>query len=86
LPILEPSGRYRDTKIELRTRADNPLKILKYVNTLNSSGISGETLERFKNAEQVSEACPVYNCHVSHLQSQNTDQSADFSILEDDGF
>ncbi|MFZ0480103.1 MAG: hypothetical protein WAL71_13235 [Terriglobales bacterium] len=88
MPILEPSGRYRDTKIELRTRADNPIENTQVCEHSKFEWhLLGETLERFKNAEQVSEACPVYNCHGLTFGSRRTQISPPiFSILEDDGF
>jgi hypothetical protein len=47
----------------------------------------GEHLDRFKNAERVSEACPVYNCHGLTFGSRRTQISPPiFPILDDDGF
>jgi hypothetical protein len=47
----------------------------------------GEPLKRFTQAERVSEACPVYNCHGLTFGSRRTTVSpAVIQILEDDGF
>ena len=46
-----------------------------------------EPLARFKKAERVSEACPVYNCHGLTFGSRRTQVTpAVLPILEDDGF
>jgi hypothetical protein len=46
-----------------------------------------EPLARFKKAERVSEACPVYNCHGLTFGSRRTQVTHSvLPILEDDGF
>jgi hypothetical protein len=88
LPVLDSSGRYRDTKIELRTRADNPIENTQvWEHSKFEWHLLGELLDRFNRAERVSEACPVYNCHGLTFGSRRTQVSPPiFSILEDDGF
>jgi hypothetical protein len=88
LPILDASGRYRDTKIELRTRADNPIENTQvWEHSKFEWHLLGEMLDRFSNAEKVSEACPVYNCHGLTFGSRRTQVGPPiFPILEDDGF
>jgi hypothetical protein len=88
LPILESSGRYRDTQIELRTRADNPIENTQvWEHSKFEWHLLAEMLDRFKRAERVSEACPVYNCHGLTFGSRRTQISSSIlSILEDDGF
>jgi hypothetical protein len=87
-PILDASGRYQDTAIELRTRAGNSIEnsqIWEY--SKYEWNRLAETLERFSNAERVSEACPVYNCHGLTFGSRRTQVThAVFPILDDDGF
>lgn len=47
----------------------------------------GELLKRFGNAERVSDACPVYNCHGLTFGSRRTQVTdAVYPILDDDGF
>jgi hypothetical protein len=47
----------------------------------------GETLAQFRNAEKVSEACPVYNCHGLTFGSRRTQVTHSvLPILDDDGF
>jgi len=47
----------------------------------------GTTLARFTNAERVSEACPVYNCHGLTFGSRRTQVTHSvLPILDDDGF
>jgi hypothetical protein len=88
LPLLDPSGRYRDTKIELRTRSDNPIDNTQvWEHSRFEWHLLGEMLDRFTRAERVSEACPVYNCHGLTFGSRRTQVSPPiFSILDDDGF
>ena len=47
----------------------------------------GEQLGRFKRAERLGEACPVYNCHGLTFASRRTQVGPPVTpILEDDGF
>jgi hypothetical protein len=88
LPILDASGRYCDSKIDLRTRAGNPIENTQvWAHSAFEWHLLGENLGRFANAERVSEACPVYNCHGLTFGSRRTQVSPPIgSILEDDGF
>jgi hypothetical protein len=88
LPILDASGKYSDTTIELRTRAGNhiPNTQVWELSRLDWH-LLGESLNRFKNVERVSEACPVYNCHGLTFGSRRTQVVPPIhSILDDDGF
>jgi hypothetical protein len=86
--VLDASGRYQDTEIELRTRAGNPIdNVQVWEHSRFEWHLLGELLGRFANAECVSEACPVYNCHGLTFGSRRT-QVTDvvYPILDDDGF
>jgi hypothetical protein len=88
MPILDASGRYGDTTIELWTRAGNPIENTQvWEHSRFEWHLLGEMLKRFTNAERVSEACPVYNCHGLTFGSRRT-QVTDvvYPILADDGF
>jgi hypothetical protein len=88
LHILDASGKYRDTTIELRTRAGNEIPNTQVWELSRFDWhLLGESLNRFKNVERVSEACPVYNCHGLTFGSRRTQVSPPIrSILDDDGF
>ncbi|MFZ0321202.1 MAG: hypothetical protein WAL56_18895 [Candidatus Sulfotelmatobacter sp.] len=86
--LLDASGKYRDTTIDLRTRAGNPIPNTQVWELSRYDWhVLGESLSRFKNAERVSEACPVYNCHGLTFGSRRTQVGPPIlSILDDDGF
>jgi hypothetical protein len=88
MPILNASGAYDDSKIELWTRAGNPIENTQvWQHSLFDWKQLGDLLERFQNVERVSEACPVYNCHGLTFGSRRTQVTdAIFPILDDDGF
>jgi hypothetical protein len=88
LHLLDASGKYRDTTIELQTRAGNSIpntQVWEYSRL--DWHLLDESLIRFKDAERVSEACPVYNCHGLTFGSRRTQVGLPVhSILDDDGF
>ena len=88
MPILDASGKFCDTTIELRTRANNAIENTQvWQHSKLEWHLLDEHLDRFKNAERVSEACPVYNCHGLTFGSRRTQVGLPIvSILEDDGF
>jgi len=88
LHLLDASGKYRDTTIELRTRAGNHIPNTQVWELSRYDWhVLGESLSRFKNVERVSEACPVYNCHGLTFGSRRTQVTPPVaSILHDDGF
>ncbi len=88
LPVLDASGRYQNSKIELRTRANGEIDNLQvWEHSQMEWGQLGEQLSRFTKAERVSEACPVYNCHGLTFGSRRTSVGPTvLPILDDDGF
>lgn len=86
--LFDASGKFRDTTIELRTRSGNNIPNTQVWELSRYDWhLLGESLSRFKNAERVSEACPVYNCHGLTFGSRRTQVSPPVhSILDDDGF
>jgi hypothetical protein len=72
----------------LQTRAGNAIDNLQSweYSKFEWNLLAGD-LARFKNAERVSEACPVYNCHGLTFGSRRTHvKDSVYPILEDDGF
>jgi hypothetical protein len=88
VPILDASGKYQNSTIELRTRTNAAIENFQvWEHSRMEWNQLGETLKRFTKAEQVSEACPVYNCHGLTFGSRRTTVTpAVLPILEDDGF
>lgn len=88
MPLLDAAGRYGDTTIGLYTRSGNPIDNTQvWEHSRFEWQQLGEPLKRFANAERVSEACPVYNCHGLTFGSRRTQVTdAVYPILDDDGF
>jgi hypothetical protein len=88
LPLLDASGRYQNTTIELRTRSNTAIDNLQvWEHSRMEWNQLAEPLARFTKAERVSEACPVYNCHGLTFGSRRTQVTPSvLPILEDDGF
>lgn len=87
-PIIDASGRYPNTSIELCTRAGKRIdNVQVWEHSRFEWNLLAVQLRRFMNADQVSDACPVYNCHGLTFGSRRT-QVTDvvYPILEDDGF
>lgn len=92
-PILDSFGVLPPTKIDLRTRLNNPIDNLQpwTYSKLEWSSLD-EQPNRFEKlgASRTSEACPVYNCHGLTFACRRTQvdgaASTIASILEDDGF
>ena len=87
-PVLDSSGHYADTTIELRTRAGNPIdNVQVWKHSAFEWHLLGDLLKRFADAKRVSDACPVYNCHGLTFGSRRTQISDSiYPILDDDGF
>jgi hypothetical protein len=91
MPVLDASGRLRDSTIDMCTRLGTKIdntQVWEYSRL--DWQVLGETLKRFStisSVERVSDACPVYNCHGLTLGSRRT-QVTDiiFPILEEDGY
>jgi hypothetical protein len=87
-PILDSSGHYQNTSIELRTRAGNPIdNVQVWEHSKFEWNLLAGQLTRFENAERLGDACPVYNCHGLTFGSRRTQVApAVYPILKDDGF
>ena len=88
MPLVDASGRYGDSTIALYTRSGNPIENTQvWEHSRFEWGQLGKALERYTQADKVSEACPVYNCHGLTFGSRRTQVTdAVYPILEDDGF
>jgi hypothetical protein len=86
--LLDSSGHYQHSSIVLQTRAGNPIDNLQaWEYSRFEWNLLGGDLARFKNAEKVAEACPVYNCHGLTFGSRRTHVTTSiYPILDDDGF
>ncbi|MFZ0418625.1 MAG: hypothetical protein WAM04_11030 [Candidatus Sulfotelmatobacter sp.] len=88
MPVLNSSGRYENSSIELRTRANTAIDNLQvWEHSRMEWDQLAEPLARFTKAERVSEACPVYNCHGLTFSSRRTQVTHSvLPILDADGF
>lgn len=86
--LLDSSGHYQHSSIVLQTRAGNAIDNLQsWEYSRFEWNLLAGNLQRFKNAEKVSEACPVYNCHGLTFGSRRTHVTTSvYPILDDDGF
>jgi len=92
-PLLDASGNWGHTAIDLRTRLNNKIDNLQ---PWSYSAFEWKQLSqqpsRFEQfgALRVSEVCPVYNCHGLTFGSRRTQVDGSTEtvsmILEDDGF
>lgn len=88
MQVLDASGRYKNSTIELRTRANTAIdNIQVWEHSRMEWDQLGKTLARFTGAERVSDACPVYNCHGLTFGSRRTQVTHSvLPILKEDGF
>jgi hypothetical protein len=89
MAMLGASGQIQDTQIEIHTRLRRSIRNTQSWSMSNWDWQSlADVAKKFPNAQQVADACPVYNCHGLTFGSRRSMvEYADIpKVIQDDGF
>jgi hypothetical protein len=89
MALLNSSGQVVDTQIILQTRLGVQIENIQSWNltALDWNPVSNDSIRKYVHARQLSEACPVYNCHGLTFGSRRTAVTHEVSpILAQDGY